>query len=59
MSENIFIPSETEEQRARRFEEKQKWKNLPGNRYTPEELQEMSQDMRLNIIRRTPIVYVA
>jgi len=28
--------------RAAAYERKQKWKELPGNRYTPEELREMS-----------------
>ena len=28
--------------RAAGFERKQRWKELPGNRYTPEELRQMS-----------------
>ncbi|MSU64258.1 MAG: hypothetical protein EXS31_18020 [Pedosphaera sp.] len=28
--------------RAAAFERKQRWKELPGNRYTPEELRQMS-----------------
>jgi hypothetical protein len=32
----------TEAARAAAFERKQKWKELPGNRYTPEELHRMS-----------------
>ena len=31
-----------EAERAAAYERKQKWKELPGNRYTPEELREMS-----------------
>jgi hypothetical protein len=31
--------------RAAGYERKQRWKELPGNRYTPEELREMSQDL--------------
>ena len=31
--------------RAVAYERKQKWKELPGNRYTPEELREMSKDL--------------
>ena len=30
---------------ALRMAEKQKWKELPGNRYTPEELKKMSEDL--------------
>ena len=30
--------------RAAAYERKQRWKELPGNRYTPEELQQMSGD---------------
>ena len=60
MQETFFIPSETDEQRSNRFEEKQNWKNLPGNRYTPDELKLMSQDLSdFKFVRRTPLVYVA
>ena len=31
--------------RAAGFERKQKWKELPGNRYTPEELRQMSESL--------------
>ena len=31
--------------RAAGFERKQKWKELPGNRYTPKELREMSDSL--------------
>lgn len=32
-----------EAERAAAYERKQKWKELPGNRYTPEELREMGK----------------
>lgn len=38
--------------RAAAFERKQKWKELPGNRYTPEELQEMSGAFNDSIMLR-------
>jgi len=31
--------------RAAAYARKQKWKEQPGNRYTPEELREMSQEL--------------
>jgi hypothetical protein len=31
--------------RAAAFERKQKWKELPGNRYTPEELKQMNEEL--------------
>lgn len=31
--------------RAAGYERKQKWKELPGNRYTPEELRKMSEEL--------------
>ena len=31
--------------RAAGFERKQRWKELPGNRYTPEELRQMSANL--------------
>ena len=31
--------------RAAGYDRKQKWKELPGNRYTAEELREMSKDL--------------
>jgi hypothetical protein len=41
---HIKMPKDeaAEAARAAMFERKQKWKELPGNRYTPEELQQMS-----------------
>ena len=38
--------------RAAAFERKQQWKELPGNRYTPEELQEMSGEFSDSIMLR-------
>ena len=38
--------------RVAAFERKQKWKELPGNRYTPEELQEMSGEFNDSIMLR-------
>ncbi len=32
-----------EAERAAAYERKQKWKELPGNRYTPEELRKMGK----------------
>jgi hypothetical protein len=34
-----------EAERAAGFARKQRWKELPGNRYTPEELQAMSNNL--------------
>ena len=38
--------------RAAAFERKQLWMELPGNRYTPEELQEMSGEFNDSIMLR-------
>jgi hypothetical protein len=46
--------------RAAAFERKQKWKELPGNRYTPEELRAMSgefADVTLHK-RRTKVMFI-
>lgn len=46
-----------EAERAAGFERKQRWKKLPGNRYTPEELQAMSKRLEnLTIIEAEPDV---
>ena len=50
-----------EAERAASFERKQKWKELPGNRYTPEELLLMSgefDDCTMHK-RRTKVMYIA
>ena len=41
-----------EAERAASFERKQKWKELPGHRYTPGELQEMSGEFNDSIMLR-------
>ena len=43
---HIRLPKDAaaEAARAAAYERKQRWKELPGNRYTPEELQAMSGD---------------
>jgi hypothetical protein len=46
--------------RAPAFERKQRWKELPGNRYTPEELRAMSgefADVTLHK-RRTKVMFI-
>ena len=42
---HIRLPKDeaAEAERAAGFERKQRWKELPGNRYTPEELRDMSR----------------
>ena len=42
---HIRLPKDeaAEAARAAGFERKQRWKELPGNRYTPEELRQMSE----------------
>ena len=49
-----------EAERAAAYERKQKWKELPGNRYTPEELREMSGDFADCVVvkRRTKVMYI-
>ncbi len=44
---HIRLPKDeaAEARRAAGYERKQRWKELPGNRYTPEELREMSEDL--------------
>ena len=42
-----------EAEHAAAFERKQKWKELPGNRYTPEELKLMADSFgEITIVRR-------
>ncbi len=63
MPTNLPENQPTPEQReaiACRMAEKQKWKELPGNRYTADELNEMSKDIsNFRFVRRTPLIYVA
>lgn len=44
---HIRLPKDeaAEAARAASFERKQRWKELPGNRYTPEELRQMSANL--------------
>ena len=49
-SGHITLPKSPEDEaaeaaRAAAYERKQKWKELPGNRYTPEELRQMSEEL--------------
>ncbi len=46
--------------RAAGFERKQRWKELPGNRYTPEELRQMSGEFADATIRkrRTKVMFL-
>ena len=52
-----------EAERAAAFERKQRWKELPGNRYTPEELRAMSGEFADCVVinRRTKrrVMYIA
>ncbi len=41
-----------EAERAAGFERKQRWKELPGNRYTPEELRLMSGEFAGATVRK-------
>ena len=49
-----------EAERAASFERKQKWKELPGNRYTPEELKLMAENFGPFTIhkRRRKVMYI-
>ncbi len=44
---HIKLPKDqaAEAERAAGYQRKQKWKELPGNRYTPEELRQMSEEL--------------
>ena len=55
---HIKLPKDeaAEAERAAGFERKQRWKELPGNRYTPEQLRAMSgefADVVMVKVRRT------
>jgi len=49
-----------EAERAAGFDRKQKWKELPGNRYTPEELKQMSGEFADCTMhkRRTKVMFI-
>jgi len=54
---HIKLPTRPEDEavkaaRAAAFERKQKWKEIPGNRYTPEELKQMSGEFADCAMRR-------
>ena len=51
---HIKLPKDeaAEAERAAGFERKQKWKELPGNRYTPEELRAMGGEFADCTMRR-------
>jgi len=51
---HIRLPKDeaAEAERAAGYARKQKWKELPGNRYTPEELRQMSEELGEFTIRR-------
>lgn len=59
---HIKLPKDNtaEAARAAAFERKQKWKELPGNRYTPEELREMAESLGpLRITEQeTPVMHL-
>jgi hypothetical protein len=49
-----------EAERAAAYERKQKWKELPGNRYTPDELREMSESIGTIVIteQETTVMHI-
>jgi hypothetical protein len=49
-----------EAERAAGYERKQRWKELPGNRYTPEELRAMSGEFAdcVFVKRRTKVMFI-
>ncbi len=60
---HIRLPKDeaAEAERAAGFARKQQWKELPGNRYTPEELRAMSDDFKdvvMFIRRRTKVMFI-
>ena len=59
---HIGLPKDeaAEAERAAGFERKQRWKELPGNRYTPEELRAMSGEFADCTMhkRRTKVMFI-
>lgn len=53
---HIRLPKDelAEAARAAAYERKQKWKELPGNRYTPEELRAMSGEFADCVVIKRP-----
>ena len=60
---HIRLPKDeaAEAERAAGSARKQKWKELPGNRYTPEELKQMSGEFAdcVMIRRKRRVMYIA
>lgn len=60
---HIRLPKDAaaEAARAAAYERKQKWKELPGNRYTPEELRAMSGEFADCVVvrRKRRIMHIA
>lgn len=52
--------TEAEKQRAEHYARKQKWKELPGNRYTADELRRMAAEFgEFTIVkRRTKVMHI-
>jgi len=57
---NVTPDDAAEAERAAAFERKQKWKELPGNRYTPEELKYLAENFGPFTIhkRRTKVMFI-
>jgi hypothetical protein len=56
---HIRLPKDeaAEAERAAAYDRKQKWKELSGNRYTPEELRQMSEELgQFTILTPEPVV---
>ena len=60
---HIRLPKDeaAEAERAAGYARKQKWKELPGNRYTPAELKQMSGEFAdcVMIRRKRRVMYIA
>ena len=62
---HIRLPKDeaAEAARAAGYERKQKWKELPGNRYTPEELRAMSAELgeftMVRVHRKRRVMHIA
>ena len=62
---HIRLPKDeaAEAGRAAGYERKQKWKELPGNRYTPEELRAMSAELgeftMVRVHRKRRVMHIA
>lgn len=62
---HIRLPKDeaAEAERAAGYERKQAWKELPGNRYTPEELRAMSAELgeftMVRVHRKRRVMHIA